>query len=94
MSKMSAKTGMLCSVMCCYNKASSQVHSFFAYPKYVERRAIWMKNCGTEHLAYYLSMPKNSYRVCGAHFEDNMFLNSRTKKRLVFNAIPTLFRCK
>jgi len=88
----SKKTGMRCSVQFCKSKASTRNISFFQYPK-DDRLALWTKNCGTENLTEELSK-KNSYKVCGDHFVDSMFLNSTTKNRLVFNAIPTIFNGK
>lgn len=37
---------------------------------------------------------QKSFRVCGDHFEDNMFLNLRNKNRLTMNAVPTIFSGK
>lgn len=88
----SKKTGMRCSVQFCKSKASSMNISFFQYPK-DDRLPLWIKNCNTENLAKQL-LKKNSYKVCGNHFVDSMFLNSTTKNRLVFNAIPTVFNGK
>lgn len=88
----SRKTGWRCSVQFCKSRASSRNSSFFQYPK-DERLVIWMQNCETEHLAEALAL-KNSYKVCGEHFENKMFLNATTKNRLVFNAIPTKFNGK
>lgn len=88
----SKKTGMRCSVQFCKNKASTRNKSFFQYPK-DDRLSTWMKNCCTENLAEELKT-KNSYKVCGDHFVDSMFLNPTTKNRLVFNAIPSLFNGK
>jgi len=88
----SKKTGMRCSVQFCKSKASTRNVSFFQYPK-DDRLALWIKNCGTENLTEELSK-KNSYKVCGEHFVDSMFLNSTTKNRLVFNAIPSEFNGK
>jgi len=88
----SKKTGMRCSVKFCKSKASSGNVSFFRYPN-DDRLALWIKNCCTENLTEKLST-KNSYKVCGNHFEDSMFLNSTTKNRLVFNAIPSIFNGK
>lgn len=88
----SKKTGMRCSVQFCKNKACTRNVSLFQYPK-DDRLELWIKNCGTENLTKELSR-KNSYKVCGDHFEDSMFLNSTTKNRLVFNAIPTIFNGK
>lgn len=67
--------------------------SFFSYPKDTDRRELWMMNCKTEYLADKLTRP-NSYRVCEIHFENSMFLNSNTRTRLIYNAVPTIFSCK
>jgi len=66
---------------------------FFSYPNDDDRRAVWMANCGTQHLADKISMAK-SYRVCGSHFQDRMFLNTSTRSKLTQNAVPTIFKCK
>lgn len=83
-----------CTVRFCRNfqKCDGNI-SFFSYPKDADRRKLWMVNCETEYLADKLTRP-NSYRVCGAHFENSMFLNINTKTRLVYNAVPTIFNCK
>lgn len=83
---------MRCSVPFCKTKASSRNASLFKYPT-DERLAVWIENCQTQHLAEALST-KNNFKVCGEHFENNMFLNSVTKNRIVFNAIPTKFNGK
>ncbi len=33
----------------------------------------------------------NSYRLCSVHFEDSQFMNANEKRRLIWNAVPTLF---
>jgi len=88
----SKKTGMRCSVKYCENKARARTTSFFKYPN-DERLATWISNCKTEDLTEALHT-KNSYKVCGDHFEYTMFLNPVTRNRLVFNAIPTQFNRK
>lgn len=89
------KLGIKCSVPFCNNRRQSheQSLSFFSYPNDDDRRAVWMANCGTQHLADKLSIVR-SYRVCGSHFEDRMFLNTSTKCKLTQNAVPTIFKCK
>jgi len=83
---------MRCSVPYCRSEARTRGDiSFFQYPKPEDDLlALWIRNCGTEHLAEEL-LKKNHLKVCSNHFADSMFLNSATKNRLVWNAIPTVF---
>lgn len=83
---------MRCSVPYCRSQASTRGDiRFFQYPKpNDDLLGLWIKNCNTEHLTEKL-LKKNNLKVCSNHFTDSMFLNSTTKKRLVWNAIPTVF---
>jgi len=54
-----------------------------------------MEKCQTEHLLKKdVTILHKSYRVCGVHFEDNMFLNLSIRNRLTMNAVPTIFSGK
>lgn len=87
------KTRKRCSVEFCGNRPNMKSVSFFRYPVDVDRLKIWIKNCNYQENADDLKYFTNLL-VCGDHFESNMFLNRRTKNRLVFNAVPTLFSGK
>lgn len=87
-------TGMRCSVRFCKSRKADRNVSFFNYPTDVERRVKWIKACESQRKVSYNPKYSNSARVCGEHFEKHMFLNSVTKNRLVFNAVPTLFNGK
>jgi len=54
-----------------------------------------MENCHTVHLLNKdpAFLYKN-YRVCGVHFEENMFLNPSSRNRLTMSAVPTIFSGK
>lgn len=89
------RTGMRCSVRFCNKKSGVDKEvSFFSYPRDADRRELWIKNCRTEGTVDFNPDSKGSFRVCGNHFENRMFLNSTKRNRLVFNAIPTLFNGK
>lgn len=88
------KAGTRCSIEFCENKSDMKTVSFFHYPADLERRKIWIQNCMYQENIDFDSKNLSSLRVCGDHFESRMFLNRRTKNRLVFNAVPTLFSGK
>jgi len=51
-----------------------------------------MEKCNTENLLEKdPAILHKNYRVCGAHFEESMFLNPSSKNRLTINAVPTIF---
>ncbi|XP_050426085.1 THAP domain-containing protein 11-like [Adelges cooleyi] len=89
------KTGVRCSVKQCKNKQASTLNlSYFTFPKDPERCAVWIKNCNHTHLSDVKdprTIPR-SYRVCGEHFENKMFLNNNVRNKLTHFAVPTLFK--
>ncbi|KAL5246295.1 hypothetical protein ACI65C_013703 [Semiaphis heraclei] len=66
--------------------------SYFRFPSDPLRCKQWMEKCQTENLLKKkTTILYKNYRVCGVHFEDNMFLNPSTRNRLTMNAVPTIF---
>jgi hypothetical protein len=54
-----------------------------------------MEKCHTVHLLKKdLAILYKNYRVCGVHFENNMFLNPSSRNRLTMNDVPTIFSGK
>ncbi|XP_076472458.1 uncharacterized protein LOC143301901 isoform X2 [Babylonia areolata] len=57
---------------------------------------VWVKNLGRDDFLIEETRPTydqlyNNFRLCGEHFEDAQFTTAE-RKRLVWNAVPTLFR--
>ncbi|XP_022182608.1 52 kDa repressor of the inhibitor of the protein kinase-like [Myzus persicae] len=67
-------------------KTQKESVSFFSFPKDPARCEIWLERCKLP--ADILS--KKNIKLCGKHFEKNMFLNF-LENRLKPDAIPTLF---
>lgn len=82
---------MRCSVKNCQNKYPTHNLSFFGFPSDLSLRKIWVKNCGIEDIVGPNCIVKSYFKVCGNHFEEDMFNNTLKKNRLVANAIPTIF---
>ncbi|KAK7496585.1 hypothetical protein BaRGS_00012237, partial [Batillaria attramentaria] len=54
--------------------------------------AKWVQNCRREE--FQKKTPEQLYRsavLCSEHFEESQFMNTALKKRLVWNAVPTVF---
>jgi len=54
----------------------------------------WLVNCRRKDLDCHmkkLSHLRANYRLCSDHFEESQFMNMKTKDRLTWNAVPTLF---
>lgn len=81
---------MHCSAKYCQNKYPTKNLSFFGYPSDLSLRKIWRENCGSENIVSSNSAVKSTLKVCGNHFEPEMFHNKR-KNRLNANAVPTIF---
>lgn len=83
-----------CSAINCRNNSKANpTMSFFQCPKNEERSRKWIQNSRRDDLrtkgtAYW----HRNIMFCPDHFEDNMFMNVAEKKRLVWNAVPTLFK--
>ncbi|XP_032888325.1 THAP domain-containing protein 1-like [Amblyraja radiata] len=82
-----------CSAIHCTNRQCRRPDlSFFRFPNNKERCRQWVQNTRRHDLLHrtpvYLS---NNCRLCSEHFELYQFSNKRTKNRLNWNAVPTLF---
>ncbi|XP_025412499.1 uncharacterized protein LOC112684969 [Sipha flava] len=79
-----------CGVKYCRNKSSvhSNELSYFTLPKDSEGRAMWIENCISELANKNIQV--KDVRICREHFENKMFLNVLTKKRLIDYVVPTL----
>lgn len=57
---------------------------------------MWIKACGKEDVlssdAINTAKFYDTHRVCGLHFEDDMYNNPVEKSRLLPTAVPTPFR--
>ncbi|KAE9529736.1 hypothetical protein AGLY_011832 [Aphis glycines] len=83
----------ICAVKFCNNKMSQTKNiSYFRFPSDQLRCKQWIENCHTVNLLKKdPAILYKNYRVCGVHFEDNMFLNPSSRNRLTMNAVPTIF---
>ncbi|XP_049780960.1 52 kDa repressor of the inhibitor of the protein kinase [Schistocerca cancellata] len=84
--------GNVCSAINCSNNRKKTPHlSFFRFPKDPERSKKWLINGRRQDLlqkdVVYLH---NNVKFCALHFESNQFMSAE-KKKLVWNAVPTLF---
>lgn len=61
-----------------------------SYYYYFSRINQWLTICSREDLFGKSSVQLKGYRICAAHFEDNMYTNF-LKKRLLPKAVPTIF---
>ncbi|XP_050502513.1 52 kDa repressor of the inhibitor of the protein kinase-like [Diabrotica virgifera virgifera] len=85
------KSHLVCAAINCNSKAYNCNLSFFRFPKDKERALVWLLESGREDLQCKIDK-LDSYRLCGAHFEDKCFKND-LKNRLYPHAIPTVFPC-
>lgn len=73
-----------CFVPGCTTTGKNGLHRF---PANVELKCEWMNATRTTHLS-----PTNNHKVCRKHFkEDDLLMDIDGKKRLVTNAVPSLF---
>ncbi|XP_071477727.1 uncharacterized protein [Diadema antillarum] len=95
--KASSKSTAYCSAIHCRNRQNKRPDlSFFRFPRDPERSRKWIQNTGRKDLLIkfddtplYLS---NNCRLCSEHFETSQFSNKKTKNRLNWNAVPTIFK--
>ncbi|XP_026821932.1 putative uncharacterized protein DDB_G0291812 [Rhopalosiphum maidis] len=85
----SSGSGIRCSVKNCRNRYSKNL-SFFGYPKNFNMRKLWFEKCGIEGVDPTKKL-KSTLKVCGQHFKDDCFMNSKKQNRLRYDAVPTLF---
>ncbi|XP_015122518.1 THAP domain-containing protein 5 [Diachasma alloeum] len=76
-----------CTADYCTN-SSAKGFKMCSFPSDPERRQIWVKNMGRDNWT-----PTSNCRLCEVHFESTMWERQRLdgKKKLKFNAVPTLF---
>lgn len=80
-----------CAVLRCTNTSQNCLYSFFALPHDTKRAQEWVMAIHREDLLDKLEhLNKGSYKICGMHFENKMFLND-LRNRLHKDAIPTNF---
>ncbi|KAJ8913920.1 hypothetical protein NQ315_005718, partial [Exocentrus adspersus] len=79
----------VCAAEGCGNNQLNCSLSLFRFPKDIERARIWALACGREDLKEKDNL-YTSYRLCAAHFENDMFLNY-LRNRLKPNVIPSIF---
>lgn len=81
-----------CAPTCANSSDNTSGVSFFRFPKDEERCKKWVANCGRLDLQ---DKPAEklfaNYRLCSAHFQKASF-SSTYRNRLVWNAVPTLFK--
>ena len=59
---------------------------------FIYRSRKWATNSGRGDLNGFTTERLNkTYSLCAAHFEDSQFMNIKEKRRLIWNAVPTLF---
>ncbi|CAN8001147.1 unnamed protein product [Ixodes hexagonus] len=81
-----------CAPTCANSPDNSDGVCFFRFPKDEERCKKWVANCGRADLVD--KSAENlyaNYRLCSAHFRKDCF-SSTYHNRLVWNAVPTLFK--
>ncbi|XP_018577202.1 52 kDa repressor of the inhibitor of the protein kinase-like isoform X2 [Anoplophora glabripennis] len=86
------KYGVSCAAKNCNSRQSNTQLSFFRFPKDIDRAKIWALACNREDLFDRLNSLNQSHRLCSIHFEKKMYMNKECK-RLIHNAVPTLFAC-
>ncbi|XP_072169632.1 uncharacterized protein [Diadema setosum] len=94
--KACSKSTAYCSAIHCRNRQCKRPDlSFFRFPRDPESLK-WIQNTGRNDLLLkfgdtplYLS---NNCRLCSEHFETSQFSNKKTKNRLNWNAVPTIFK--
>ncbi|XP_077496953.1 uncharacterized protein LOC144107697 isoform X1 [Amblyomma americanum] len=81
-----------CAPTCSNSSENTSGVSFFRFPKDEERCKKWVANCGRLDLQ---DKPAEklfaNYRLCSTHFTKESF-SSTYRNRLVWNAVPTLFK--
>ncbi|KAG0409729.1 hypothetical protein HPB47_013146 [Ixodes persulcatus] len=81
-----------CAPTCANSSDNTDGVCFFRFPKDEERCKKWVANCGRADLE---GKPAeklfSSYYLCSAHFRKGCF-SSRYRNRLVWNAVPTVFK--
>ncbi|KRT85271.1 hypothetical protein AMK59_1375, partial [Oryctes borbonicus] len=82
--------GYMCAAPNCKNTYRNSTLSFFRFPKDPERAKEWVLACGRTEFLKELNSLHYSSRICGAHFDSSMFLNS-IGNRLQSDAIPSIF---
>ncbi|XP_068202514.1 uncharacterized protein [Palaemon carinicauda] len=84
----------LCAVFNCMNSRQSRRDlSFFRFPNDTSRCKQWINNCSRPDLgAKTTKCLYENYRVCAEHFENDQFMNKPLNNKLVWNAVPTLFK--
>lgn len=83
-----------CGAINCQNNSRSHPElSFFRFPSNPERCRQWIQNCRREDLrSKTTTYVSKNVRLCSLHFENHCFMNLQAeRKKLVWNAIPTLF---
>ncbi|KAJ8910288.1 hypothetical protein NQ315_014963 [Exocentrus adspersus] len=86
------KHGVYCAAKDCNSNQGLEHLRFFRFPKDNQRAKIWAMASDRDDLMSNLDTLNQSHRLCSLHFEDKMFMNKELK-RLVHNAVPTIFTC-
>ncbi|XP_040212970.1 uncharacterized protein LOC120943636 [Rana temporaria] len=91
-----------CMAKYCPNKTANDDKgnkiSYFAFPKDDNRKKLWLKNAGMDPgmVEEYIPIIKkdtrsDNYRMCSAHFDPQSFTMRRSQRRLIPEAVPTIF---
>ncbi|XP_031337137.1 E3 SUMO-protein ligase PIAS4 isoform X2 [Photinus pyralis] len=80
----------VCAVKYCTNVSQTPNDNFFRFPREVTRFKQWTKLCDCEHLLHTVpSLHSSIYRVCILHFDNSMFVKSKSlKRKLIQNSFP------
>ncbi|KAK7492497.1 hypothetical protein BaRGS_00016370, partial [Batillaria attramentaria] len=90
------RSGDACSAISCHNaryKKECDGISFFRFPSDESRCRVWVQNSRRDDLRGRPAkeLHKHGYFLCSYHFEANQFTVPQERKRLNWNAVPTLF---
>nr|CAH7738813.1 unnamed protein product [Callosobruchus chinensis] len=80
-----------CAALGCLNTAENCSYGLFKFPSDTDRSRIWIRACNREDLLTKIdNLHNSSYRICGAHFSEEMFANN-SHSRLRKNVNPIIF---